>query len=77
MWPRFLPTLEEVVSLKKQEAQALAEGGDVYDALIDDFEPDMTATELAVMFDHMRPRFGGLARSGPGATSPSRADRHV
>ncbi len=51
----FLPILEEVVSLKKQEAQALAEGGDAYDALIDDFEPDMTAAELAKMFEEMRP----------------------
>ncbi|WP_299350597.1 carboxypeptidase M32 [uncultured Shimia sp.] len=56
----FLPVLEEVVGLKRQEGQALADGGDVYDAMVDDYEPDMTATELAAMFDTMRPRLVDL-----------------
>jgi carboxypeptidase Taq len=32
------------------------DGGDLYDALIDDYEPGMTAAELAAMFGRMRPR---------------------
>lgn len=51
----FLPTLQEVVARKREEADALADGGDPYDALINDFEPNMTAVELAAMFDEMRP----------------------
>ncbi len=51
----FLPTLQEVVTLKRREAEALSDGGDLYDALIDDFEPQMKALELSVMFDEMRP----------------------
>lgn len=52
----FAPVLEEVVGLRLQEAQALAEG-DVapYDALIDDYEPGITAVELQAIFDDMRP----------------------
>ncbi|MEO0372700.1 MAG: carboxypeptidase M32 [Pseudomonadota bacterium] len=52
----FLPVLEEVVALKREEAQAIA-GSDVspYDALIEDFEPGITGAELQAMFDGMRP----------------------
>ena len=32
----FLPTLAEVIALKREEAAALAAGGDLYDALMDD-----------------------------------------
>ncbi len=72
----FLPVLEEVVALKRQEGQALANGGDVYDAMIDDYEPDMTAAELAAMFDTMRPRLVNLraavlAAEDPGSVSGS------
>jgi carboxypeptidase Taq len=56
----FLPTLAHVVRLKRVEAEALADGGDLYDALIDDYEPGMTATELGAMFDRMRPRLVDL-----------------
>ncbi|MEO0750286.1 MAG: carboxypeptidase M32 [Pseudomonadota bacterium] len=52
----FLPVLEEVVALKRQEAQAIA-GTDVapYDALVEDFEPGATGAELQTLFDAMRP----------------------
>ena len=56
----FLPTLAEVLALKRQEAAALAEGGDLYDALIDDYEPGATAASLGAMFDRMRPRLVAL-----------------
>jgi carboxypeptidase Taq len=56
----FLPTLDHVVRLKRVEAEALAEGGDLYDALVDDYEPEMTAAELGAMFDRMRPRLVDL-----------------
>ncbi|MEO1138061.1 MAG: carboxypeptidase M32 [Pseudomonadota bacterium] len=64
----FAPTLEDVLRLKREEAAALAEGGDLYDALIDDFEPGTTAAELAAMFDEMRPGLVALredALAGP------------
>jgi len=64
----FAPVLEEVVRLKREEAEALAGLSDRYDALIDDFEPGMTAVELAAMFDAMRPRLVALregALAGP------------
>ncbi|MGR3501278.1 carboxypeptidase M32 [Pseudaestuariivita sp.] len=64
----FAPVLETVVSLKRQEAEALAEGRPVYDALLDDFEPDMTAAQLEEMFAAMRPELvelRAMALDGP------------
>jgi len=56
----FLPWLEKVVALRQEEGQALADGGDTYDALIDNYEPEMTAARLAEMFGDMRPRLTAL-----------------
>lgn len=56
----FLPWLERVVALKREEAAALAGGGALYDALLDDYEPGATAAEVGAMFDRMRPRLVAL-----------------
>ncbi len=56
----FLPVLAEVLRLKREEAACLAEGGDLYDALLDDYEPGATAATVAAMFDRMRPRLVAL-----------------
>ena len=56
----FLPVLAETVKLKREEAAALAAGGDLYDALVNDYEPEMTGAELAALFDAMRPRLVAL-----------------
>ena len=72
----FLPVLEEVVNLKRQEGQALANGGDVYDAMIDDYEPDMKAAGLGAMFDAMRPRLVALRAAVLAAKAPARLEGH-
>ncbi|CAD0185495.1 Thermostable carboxypeptidase 1 [Ruegeria sp. THAF57] len=56
----FLPVLQEVVALKRQEGEALAQGGDVYDAMVEDYEPYTTGTQIAEIFDQMRPRLVAL-----------------
>ena len=56
----FLPTLRRVVALRQEEGQALAQGGDVYDALLDDYEPGARAAELDEMFGALRPRLVAL-----------------
>lgn len=56
----FLPTLDEVIRLKREEADCIAQGADPYDALIDDYEPGATAADLAAMFAAMRPRLVAL-----------------
>ncbi|MFQ6552284.1 carboxypeptidase M32 [Aestuariibius insulae] len=56
----FLPTLKTVVDLKRQEGAALAGGGAVYDAMLDDYEPGATAQMLEQMFGALRPRLVDL-----------------
>ncbi len=73
----FLPTLTEVLRLKREEAAALADGGDLYDALMDDYEPGATAAEIGGMFDRMRPRLVMLRERVMGSTtSPARLTGH-
>lgn len=67
----FLPTLEKVVALKREAGQALAAGGygggDVYDALLDDYEPGATGDGIAAIFGRMRPRLVALREALLGA----------
>jgi carboxypeptidase Taq len=67
----FLPTLKKVVALKREEGAALAQGGDPYDALVDDFEPGMNAAGIAAMFAAMRPRLVALRAAILGAKAPA------
>lgn len=73
----FLPTLAEVVRLKREEAAALADGGDLYDALLDDYEPGATGKTLGAMFDRMRPRLVALREAILGAGRSPAALNHV
>ncbi len=56
----FLPILTEVVALRREEGAALAQGGNVYDALVEDYEPETTGDQIAAIFDAMRPRLVDL-----------------
>ncbi|MEL7462252.1 MAG: carboxypeptidase M32, partial [Pseudomonadota bacterium] len=70
----FQPTLERVVALKLEEAQAIAEGRDLYDAMLDDFEPGATGEGLAAMFAGLRPRLVALRDNILGAPAPAALD---
>ena len=51
----FRPWLEQVVSLKREEAEAVgSESGVPYDALLDDYEPGMTSAQVAAAFDPLK-----------------------
>lgn len=69
----FVPVLENVLQLKREEAAALADGGDLYDALLDEFEPGATGSELAAMFDALRPRLVALRDRALGAAHQPQA----
>jgi carboxypeptidase Taq len=55
----FAPWLKQVVELNREKADALGApaGGEAYDALLEDFEPGMTAAAIAGTFTALR---GGL-----------------
>jgi carboxypeptidase Taq len=53
-WMGFLPYIEQIISLKRQEAAALSTGGEeIYNALIEDFEPGENAASIEVLFDRL------------------------
>lgn len=56
----FAPKLTEVLDLSREKAAALADGGNLYDALADDYEPGITEGELEAMFNALRPRLVAL-----------------
>ncbi|SDE65517.1 carboxypeptidase Taq [Paracoccus isoporae] len=66
----FLPTLSEILMLKREEAAALADGGDAYDALLDDYEPGATAAGISRIFAELRPRLVQLRDDLLGADHP-------
>ena len=72
----FLPTLAQVIRLRRQEAECLAQGGDLYDALIDDYEPGATAESLGAMFGRMRPRLVALREAVLGKPAPKGVKGH-
>ena len=58
----YLPILTEIVNLKRQKAEALAEAGTYYEALADEYEPGMSTTDISAMFEELRPTIVGLRK---------------
>jgi len=56
----FLPILKTVIELRQQEGSAISDGGNTYDALLQDYESGGSASEMGAMFDAMRPRLVAL-----------------
>ena len=51
----FLPWLEQVVALRREEAEVVGYGDGVpYDALLDEYEPGMTAAQVTTLFAGLR-----------------------
>ncbi|HEX2204110.1 MAG TPA: carboxypeptidase M32 [Longimicrobium sp.] len=61
----FAPWLERVVDLNRRKAEAVgwAEGGELYDALIDEFEPGMTTADIHRVFAALRAELTPLIRA--------------
>ncbi|SEK94804.1 carboxypeptidase Taq [Roseovarius nanhaiticus] len=65
----FAPVLAEVVALRREEGAALADGGDIYDAMLDDYEPGAKAVDLEAMFGALRPGLIALREAALGAAA--------
>jgi carboxypeptidase Taq len=73
-FPQFLPWLEKIVALKREEAAAIGYGDGVpYDALLDTFEPGMTAAQVSRLFTPLREELVRLiAAIGDSGKAPRR-----
>lgn len=72
----FLPWLKQMIALRREEGQAIAEGGDPYDALMADYEPETDSDTIAATFDRMRPRLVALREAILGADTPPALTGH-
>lgn len=52
----FAPVLEKIVSLKRHAGEIFVRdvGGEAYDGLLEEYEPGMTAKQVAAVFDSLR-----------------------
>jgi carboxypeptidase Taq len=67
-FPSFAPWLARIVTLKREEAQAVGYKESPYDALLDEYEPGATAAEITRVFAELRgalvPLVAAIAASG-------------
>ena len=59
-FPTFQPFLQKLVDLKIQEAEYLGYEENPYDALIDQYEPEMRASQLKKVFEPFKAELRGL-----------------
>lgn len=59
----FLPYLEKIIKLKREQAEAVGYEKDPYDALLDDFEPGATIEKVAKVFADFRPELVELVKT--------------
>jgi len=62
---RFQPWLEQIIRLKREEAECLTDGGPLYDALLEDFEPGMTSARLDELFAALHAQLKALIADLP------------
>jgi carboxypeptidase Taq len=68
---KFRPWLEAIIGLKLQEAACLSNGGEPYDALLDEYEPGANGRDLASLFADLRKDLVPLvAAIGASTTGP-------
>lgn len=72
----FLPWLNQMVALRREEAHAIADGDDPYDALMEDYEPGTSSDAVATIFNDMRPRLVALRDAILGANTPPALTGH-
>lgn len=58
----FAPWLDKMMTLtrRKAECYGVPEGGELYDALLDEYEPGATSREIEAIFTPLRARLSGL-----------------
>jgi len=64
----FLPSLEKVIGLVKKVAECYGYDDEIYDALLDVYEPGMKTAEVARVFDGLLPELVELNRKIAGAS---------
>ncbi|MEM1184053.1 MAG: carboxypeptidase M32 [Planctomycetota bacterium] len=61
-FPAFQPWLEKMIALtvRKAECYGVPDGGEIYDALLDEYEPNARAAEIEAVFAPLADKLSGL-----------------
>ncbi len=72
---KFAPWLEQILDLSRETAQLRGYKESIYDALLDEYEPGMTAADVKSMFEAIKPASVALVKAvaalGPDAVDDS------
>ncbi len=74
-WSALRGPLARLVQLKRLEADAISDGQDAYDALLDQYEPGARGAELAPAFAALTERLGPLVTAGIAQTAEPLPER--
>ncbi len=74
---KFLPHLDKVINQNIEIAGYLGYQDNPYDALLDLYEPDLSAVECATIFDHLRTEIGQLLKEIKSSKRYSEESRFV
>ena len=73
----FVPALKRNIALKREEAACLADGdGELYDSLLDEYEPGARAADLFPLLESLRPPLVTLREKIAGKSMPARLTGH-
>ena len=75
-WRALRGPLSRVVGLKRREADAISDGHEPYDALLDQYEPGARGAELAPSFAELTDQLGPLVAAGTARSPEPLPDRH-
>lgn len=62
-YSKFVPSLEKIVDLERQVTDCLGYKNERYDALLDQYEPQMTAEEVRTVFNMIKPATVALVKA--------------
>jgi carboxypeptidase Taq len=62
-WTVFAPAMRKTVELARRQAEALSDGGDLYDALLRQSDPGITAEQMKAIFAEVRSAIVPLVRT--------------
>jgi carboxypeptidase Taq len=66
----FRPCLEQLVELKQRYVECYPPGDELYDTLLDDYEPGMKAAEVRTIFDRIKEVLIPLVEAAASASTP-------
>ena len=72
----FRPHLETIVELCREKAEAIGFKDDIYDALLDEFEPEMRTAEVEREFSALRRQLGPIVEAIAQRDAPSAEPLH-